>query len=748
MFVTAPSPENLRTLFEFLFKGLEALGYQEHMDYDIVQSVNDEIGRCVVRVNIFKASTGHRQTIMYVQPQDAHLVAQAELVLVDEAAAIPLPLVQALSTGAHLVLMASTINGYEGTGRALSLKLIQQLRAQSTNLKEGLPSASTQSHGTNLRVLRELQLTEPIRYALGDPVERWLNGLLCLDAASVAPPKPARMPHPDRCELYAVNRDTLFSHHRASELFLQRMMALYVASHYKNTPNDLQLMSDAPAHRLFVLLAPVEEGAAAGALPDILAVVQVCLEGQISRQAIMASLARGKRSAGDLIPWTISQQFQDDGFASLSGARVVRVAVHPDMQKMGYGTRALQLLEQFYKGELAGSPNPKDGEPDEDDEDYQRPASAAPTGDIHSETLKPRANLPPLLSRLSDKRPMRLHWLGVSFGLTQQLFRFWKRSGMLPVYLRQTTNDITGEHTMVMIKGLLVDAQIVQCSADWLQAFYEDFRRRFTNLLGFQFRAFTPALCLDILEGSASTESSSAPHGTAVISSYDLKRMESYANNMVDYHMIMDLVPGLARDYFLTPVTRRPFSLSPVQAAILLSLGLQHRMIEDLEKELKLPVSQLLAMFIKCIRKFSALHRETKLEALNKDAEEAGEAVAEDAIPMPSTGAKRSLEEEWDPTEQGLDEDLEEAADEATARLRAKQRELINSLDLDKYKIAGTEEDWNKEIKKKAKNLSGSVLNIAGVETGKEGKKQKSVAKEIMAEGKKLTAKKGKALKR
>lgn len=31
-------------------------------------------------------------------------------------------------------------------------------------------------------------------------------------------------------------------------------MALYVASHYKNTPNDLQLMSDAPAHHLFVLL--------------------------------------------------------------------------------------------------------------------------------------------------------------------------------------------------------------------------------------------------------------------------------------------------------------------------------------------------------------------------------------------------------------------------------------------------------------------------------------------------------------
>lgn len=37
-------------------------------------------------------------------------------------------------------------------------------------------------------------------------------------------------------------------------VFFQRMMALYVASHYKNSPNDLQLMADAPAHHLFVLL--------------------------------------------------------------------------------------------------------------------------------------------------------------------------------------------------------------------------------------------------------------------------------------------------------------------------------------------------------------------------------------------------------------------------------------------------------------------------------------------------------------
>ena len=72
---------------------------------------------------------------------------------------------------------------------------------------------------------------------------------------------------------YYVNRDTLFSHHKASEAFLHHLMALYVSSHYKNTPNDLQLLSDAPAHHVFVLVPPVLPSSAT--LPDILCVLQV-----------------------------------------------------------------------------------------------------------------------------------------------------------------------------------------------------------------------------------------------------------------------------------------------------------------------------------------------------------------------------------------------------------------------------------------------------------------------------------------
>ena len=61
---------------------------------------------------------------------------------------------------------------------------------------------------------------------------------------------------------------------------------------------------------------------------------QVALEGSISKQSILSSLGRGIRAGGDLIPWTIAQQFQDDDFASLSGARIVRIAVHPDYAKV------------------------------------------------------------------------------------------------------------------------------------------------------------------------------------------------------------------------------------------------------------------------------------------------------------------------------------------------------------------------------------------------------------------------------
>ena len=95
--------------------------------------------------------------------------------------------------GPYLVFMASTISGYEGTGRSLSLKLIKQLREQSrtgaapnaggaieVDRSSGRATKETGMQGG--RSLKEITLSEPIRYAQGDAVEKWLNTLLCLDA--------------------------------------------------------------------------------------------------------------------------------------------------------------------------------------------------------------------------------------------------------------------------------------------------------------------------------------------------------------------------------------------------------------------------------------------------------------------------------------------------------------------------------------------------------------------------------------
>ena len=90
-------------------------------------------------------------------------------------------------------------------------------------------------------------------------------------------------PYPSTCKLFYVSGDTLISYHLASKVFLQRMMALYVTSHYKNQPNDLQLMSDAPAYHLFVLLPPIKDDESHLSKP--LVVLQVALEGNISKIA-------------------------------------------------------------------------------------------------------------------------------------------------------------------------------------------------------------------------------------------------------------------------------------------------------------------------------------------------------------------------------------------------------------------------------------------------------------------------------
>ena len=75
------------------------------------------------------------------------------------------------------------------------------------------------------------------------------------------------------------------------------------------------------------------------------------------------------------------------------------------------------------------------------------------------ERLKPRKKTPPLLVSLADRRPTRLHWMGVSYGLNSSLFRFWnkcvlaasclERACRSDAVLRALTGAVTGLCTCV-----------------------------------------------------------------------------------------------------------------------------------------------------------------------------------------------------------------------------------------------------------------------------------------------------------
>ncbi|EIW67515.1 hypothetical protein TREMEDRAFT_33355 [Tremella mesenterica DSM 1558] len=679
VFVTSPDPENLKTLFEFVFKALDALGYEEHMDYDVVQSTNPDFKKAIVRVNIFR---GHRQTIQYISPEDSHVLGQAELVIIDEAAAIPLPLVRKL-IGPYLVFMASTINGYEGTGRSLSIKLIQQLREQTrpsitkdqTSQSNSDPHTKTLSNSTGTRVgsglvrsLREIKLEEPIRYSPGDQIEKWLNSLLCLDATIIS--RNIRgCPEPTECELYHVNRDTLFSFHQASETFLQRVMSLYVSSHYKNSPNDLQMLSDAPAHHLFVLLPPIKEDD--NVLPDPLVVLQVALEGKISREAILKELSvSGMKSSGDLIPWIISQQYQDNDFAMLSGARIVRIATHPEYSRMGYGTRAINALVSFFSGDLYNyddplhPPNPSSSLHSEETSNHNFKTQLI----NDSISIRSPHQMPPLLQRLSERKPEQLDYLGVSFGLTTDLLRFWKKGKFVPLYASQKENALTGEHTFVMLRSLRSD---VAQKDSWLGAFALDFRQRFLNLLSYStFQKFSAKTSLSIIQSTTPKGLIDPPSTpitsdelSSLLSPFDMKRLEAYTEGMIDYHVILDLVPLLSALSFGGRLGEDG-SLSVAQQAVLLALGLQRKSIEDLQTDLDLSPPQVLANFAKIIRRITHALKQIQKSSVSKDLPE-----------------ERPIKKNA-PTFKALEQTAEEDLQDDVKRARAVQRELLDSVDM------------------------------------------------------------------
>ncbi len=272
--VVAPSEESASSLMRGLVAGLEAL--------QAPYRVRGERGGVPVRV------TGPWFRVALATPERAE---PAPMLVVDEAGAVGVARVRRLSWRSGKVVVATTIHGYEGSGRALAHLLKTQLP----------------------QPLAEARLEEPIRYRPGDPLEAWLYDTFMLRAEPRPPPREV-----EDAQCGAVNRRVM----ARDRGVLEGVVGLLALAHYRSEPDDILVMLESPNHRVYALGDPASP----------IAVADVAVEEWGMEEAARLGLKALEHHA--------------HGAAhGLRGVRVVRIAVHPDLQRRGHGSRLLRCVE-------------------------------------------------------------------------------------------------------------------------------------------------------------------------------------------------------------------------------------------------------------------------------------------------------------------------------------------------------------------------------------------------------------------
>lgn len=234
-----------------------------------------------------------------------------DLLLVDEAAGIPLPLLEKLLKGYGRVVLASTVHGYEGSGRGFLLRLGPLLDRIQPQWKR-------------------FRLEQPVRWARNDPLERFGFEALLLNAEPV--PFEGSAPLAGECQMRLVSQEELLE----NEALLKQLFGLLVSAHYRTTPRDLQYILDAPnltvqglfhRDRLLGAALTAREGALSGAL----------------RKEILNG---HRRPRGHLLPQLLATRCGIPEALEWRCERVVRIAIHPRLQGRGLGSRLLRHLAE------------------------------------------------------------------------------------------------------------------------------------------------------------------------------------------------------------------------------------------------------------------------------------------------------------------------------------------------------------------------------------------------------------------
>ncbi|MDD5391506.1 MAG: GNAT family N-acetyltransferase [Thiothrix sp.] len=293
---------------------------------------------------------------------------EGDVLLVDEAAAIPVPLLLQMLEHYPRCVFSTTLHGYEGSGRGFALRFQKAL-------DERVPG------------WQSLRLHQPIRWAEHDPLEQFINQTLLLDAdLAPFPPSGGRVGDGGGCaEYHHLNRDELVE----NEPLLRQLFGLLITAHYQTRPSDLRQMLDAPDISIHVL----EQQS------TIVAVALLSREGGLDPELTAAIHAGKRRPHGHPVPQTLTFHAKIPGAAELLCERVMRIAVHPNLQNRGLGGQLLEHLVEF----------------------------AAQGG---------------------------ADYIGVSYAMTPELLRFWERAGFVLARVGFRKDTASGSRSVVQVKAL------------------------------------------------------------------------------------------------------------------------------------------------------------------------------------------------------------------------------------------------------------------------------------------------------
>ncbi|NOX92995.1 MAG: tRNA(Met) cytidine acetyltransferase, partial [Gammaproteobacteria bacterium] len=316
-------------------------------------------------------------SIQFVAPDVLCLsTVPADLLLVDEAAAIPATLLQQLLTRYSRIVFSTTTHGYEGTGRGFAVRFKQTLNEQTPDWKQ-------------------ITLHTPIRWAENDPLESLAFKILLLDAAS-ADDECVTAAAVDNVVMEKINRNELVN----NESLLAQIFGLLVVAHYRTRPNDLRNLLDGPGLSVYVSRYQGQ----------VVATALIAAEGGFDEQIAEAVFAGRRRPRGHLIPQSLMVHAGLKDAARLHCARVMRIAVHPALQRKGLGR---QLLRR-----------------------------------IKADAEKQGADL-----------------LGASFGATESLLHFWSYENILPVRMGFRRGHASGEYSVMVLVALSAAGENVYSAA-------------------------------------------------------------------------------------------------------------------------------------------------------------------------------------------------------------------------------------------------------------------------------------------